>query len=260
MADADAGVPAVDPDTMVPTSMDPATMDPDTMVPTSMDPAQDGMMPEGGATAPEEMAELRPCITEGSQIQFIGDSYSTYALAHGPMATFMTERAREAGALPARESYRDRAVAGTTIAAGAAQIPQQWQAAKRDLPVHVVVMSASGNDVIIFRQDCNQPGAEDRAECQEVVMTSLNAGQKMWDDMKASGVTDVIWFWYPHTPGGSGNGISDYTYDRLVDMAASASTASFHVHMVPTVDIFEGHPEYFALDNLHAYMIVDRRS
>jgi len=38
----------------------------------------------------------------------------------------------------------------------------------------------------------------------------------------------------------------------LVDLAASVTTDTFRVHMVPTVDIFEGHSEYFYSDGLHA--------
>jgi lysophospholipase L1-like esterase len=52
---------------------------------------------------------------------------------------------------------------------------------------------------------------------------------------------------------GTGNTISDYTYPMIVDLAKSVSTDDFHVWVVPTVDIFKDHPEYFyAGDNLHA--------
>lgn len=214
---------------------------------------------DAGTMPPATQAAQRPCISAGNQVVFIGDSYSNYAIAHRPLADFMEELARPAGALGARDNYRDLAVAGTTLASGSAAIQGQWRNAKSMKPIHVVVMDGGGNDVLIDNQACRAEGSEMMPQCQKVVMNSLNAAKKMWDDMKASGVTDVLFFWYPHIPGGlltgfqKGTSISDWTYPMLVDAAAAASSDTFHVQMVPTVDIFEGHPEYFyAPDGLHA--------
>jgi hypothetical protein len=49
-----------------------------------------------------------------------------------------------------------------------------------------------------------------------------------------------------------GTSISDYTYPMLDAIAKSATADTFHAYMLPTVEIFEGHPEYFYSDGLHA--------
>lgn len=201
---------------------------------------------------------LRPCVDDGSQVVVIGDSYCNYAIAHRPLVDFLEERARPAGALSAFGQYRDYSVAGTTMASGTAAIPGQWRTAKAVTPVHLVVMTGGGNDVLVDNPNCRPEGSENIPACQEVAAASLSAAEALWADMQASGVTDVIYFWYPHIPGGlltgyqSGTSLSDYAYANLEDAAAAASGDAFHVHMLPTTQIFAGHPEYFASDGLHA--------
>jgi lysophospholipase L1-like esterase len=210
---------------------------------------------EAGSAAP---AFKRPCVTAGSQVIFIGDSYSNYAIAHSPLAGLVTTRARKDGALTQAQSYTDYAVAGTTLAAPPADIQNQWNTNKSKKPIHVVVMDGGGNDVLINNTQCRPEGSETRAECKQVVQDSLDAAKMMFESMKMEGVSDVIFFWYPHIPGGlltggeTGTSISDYTYPMLEAIANSASTDTFHVSMVPTVAIFDGHPEYFYTDGLHA--------
>jgi lysophospholipase L1-like esterase len=212
----------------------------------------------GAAGMPEPMSTFkRPCVTEGKQVLFIGDSYSDYLVAHDPLAGLVTDRARKDGALPAGQSYNNKAVAGTTLAAPPADIQNQWTTNKSSKPV-AVVMDGGGNDVLINNQQCRPEGSEMRPDCMQVVQDSLDAAKMMFEDMKSSGVSDVIFFWYPHIPGGlltggeTGNSISDYTYPMLEAIAKAASTDTFHVYMVPTVEIFTGHPEYFYSDGLHA--------
>ena len=57
---------------------------------------------EAGTMAPPGVKS--PCITAGSQVVLIGDSYSNYFLAHTSMATLMTQRATMNMALPAGQS------------------------------------------------------------------------------------------------------------------------------------------------------------
>jgi lysophospholipase L1-like esterase len=200
----------------------------------------------------------RPCIQDGKEVVFIGDSYSNYAIAHRPLASFLGEIAAKEGALMAGDSYRDLAVAGTTLAAPPADIPNQWETAKATKPIKVVVMTGGGNDVLINNQQCRAEGSESKADCKEVVQNSLDTAKKLFTDMQGTGVSDVLYFWYPHIPGGlltgyeRGTSISDYTYPMLEAIAKSASTDTFHVYTVPTVAIFENHPEYFYSDGLHA--------
>lgn len=214
----------------------------------------------GGAAGGEGSSEAfkRPCIQSGQEVVFIGDSYSDYAIAHQPLASFMEELAVQDGALMAGDSYRNLAVAGTTLATPPAAIPGQWTDAMSSTPIKLVVMTGGGNDVLIDNTQCRADGAEEREDCQTVVANSLSKAEELFASMQETGVSDVMYFWYPHIPGGAltgyetGSTISDYTYPMLEALAESASTDTFHVSMVPTVAIFEGHPEYFYSDGLHA--------
>jgi lysophospholipase L1-like esterase len=200
----------------------------------------------------------RPCVKAGDEVVFIGDSYSNYAVAHRPLADFMEQLAVKDGALMSGQNYRNLAVAGTTLAAPPAAIPGQWEDAKRTKPIKVLVMSGGGNDVLINNQQCRPEGSEQRTDCKMVVQNSVDTAKMMIQDMKAAGVTDVIYFWYPHIPGGlltgyeSGASMSDYTFPMLKSQAEAASTETFHAQMIPMVKIFEGHPNYFYSDGLHA--------
>jgi lysophospholipase L1-like esterase len=200
----------------------------------------------------------RPCISTGNEVVFIGDSYSDYAIAHQSLASFMEKLAVKDGALKQGDHYRNLAVAGTTLAAPPAGIQSQWEGTKSMKPIKVVVMTGGGNDVLINNQQCRAEGSEKLADCKQVVQASLDAAKMLFESMKATGTSDVLYFWYPHIPGGlltggeRGASISDYTYPMLVDIAKAASTDTFHVYTVPTVDIFEGHADYFYSDGLHA--------
>lgn len=211
-----------------------------------------------GGSSGETSAFQRPCVSAGKEVVFIGDSYSVYAIAHKSLASFMETLARKDDALGATDTYRNLAVAGTTLAAAPAAIPGQWEGTKAMQPIHAVVMSGGGNDVLISNQQCRPEGSETRMDCQKVVQNSLDAAKTLFTSMQSAGVSDVLYFWYPHIPGGlltggeKGTSISDYTYPMLEAVAKAASTDTFHVYTVPTVDIFEGHPEYFYSDGLHA--------
>lgn len=191
---------------------------------------------------------------------FIGDSYSNYDTAHQSLASLMATLAITDGALKQGDMYRDRAVAGTTLAAPPAAIPSQWDSNKAMKPIKVVVMDGGGNDVLIANPQCEPDGSEKDPGCQMVVKGSMDALMSMWPDMQKEGVSDVVMFWYPHMPGvgilnsqGTGNTISDWTLPMIQDLAKSLTTDTFHVWVVPTADLFEGHPElFYAGDNLHA--------
>jgi hypothetical protein len=200
----------------------------------------------------------RPCVSSGNEVVLIGDSYSDYPPAHQSLASFMEALATKAGALATGDHYRNLAMAATTLAQPPAGIQSQWQGTKSMTPIKAVVMDGGGNDVLLNTPQCRPEGSEKNAECMQVVQDSIDAAKMLLESMKETGVSDVVYFWYPHIPGGaltgfeSGISISDYTYPLLVDVANAATTDTFHVYMVPTVEIFEGHPDYFFSDGLHA--------
>jgi lysophospholipase L1-like esterase len=215
-----------------------------------------GMTGGTGGTTPTSMAVGAPCITAGSQVVFIGDSYSRYGLAHEPMSTYMQQRAVMGGALMAGDRYADYAAAGTTLAGAFASIPPQWENNKSKVPIHLVIMDGGGNDVLIDNQACLADDSHMVPMCMAVVDRSMMMAKTLWASMKAAGVKDVIWFWYPHIPGipqGNGHDINDYTLELLIKLAAEASVDDFRVHMVDTIPIFMGKEStFFAFDGVHA--------
>jgi lysophospholipase L1-like esterase len=196
----------------------------------------------------------QPCLKDPKNVVFIGDSYIDYAIAHLPLYDLVADRAVMDGALKAGQAYTNKAVAGTTMAADGilAKIPTQWDAAKAsNKMIQLVIMDGGGNDVLISNMQCKAVGSAKNATCQKVVEDTLTAATKMITDMKASGVTEVIYFFYPHAPTG-GAEMTDYTLPLLRARCASVSDASFQCRIVDLVPVFEGHPEWYASDDIHA--------
>jgi lysophospholipase L1-like esterase len=216
-----------------------------------------GMTGGTGGTTPPTMAVGAPCITAGSQVVFIGDSYSNYAIAHTSVSTMMEQRATMGGALMAGGQYADYSAPGTTLAGTFASIPPQWENNKSKVPIHLVIMDGGGNDVLIDNPSCLAANSHMNATCMAVVDRSMMMAKTLWASMKAAGVKDVIWFWYPHIPGalsGNGHDINDYTLEILIKLAAEATTDDFRVYMVDTIPLFSAFPdsEVYFPDGVHA--------
>ena len=206
-----------------------------------------------GTTAPTPLNA--PCITAGSQVVFLGDSYSSYALAHTDLYILMGQRASMNGALPMGMRYVNYAVAGTTLAVVGAQIPGQWTSASAAKPIYLVIMDGGGNDVLIDNMQCLADGSQNDAGCKMVVANSVAKAKEMWASMKMAGVSDVIWFWYPHIPGavaGTGHDINDYGLAEMQKAAKEATTEGFRPVMIDTIPAFEGHDDYYFPDGIHA--------
>jgi hypothetical protein len=207
----------------------------------------------GAGSVPSEGGKVKhACLKSPNNMVFVGDSYVNYFVAHTELNVLVAQDAVKDGALKQGQTYPDYAVAGTTIAAAPAQIPGQWTQAKAaNKNIQFVVMDGGGNDVLINNMQCKVDGAAKDPTCQQVVMNSLDAGTKMMTDMKASGVTEVVYFFYPHPPTG-GWEIDDYTIPMLKDRCASLSDAKFQCRVVDTVPIFQGHDDWYASDGIHA--------
>jgi hypothetical protein len=151
--------------------------------------------------------------------------------------------------------YTDYAVAGTTLQNKISGIPSQWNTAKSRTPIHLVIMDGGGNDVLIDNPTCLRDNSQETALCKMVVEGSVTVARELLNSMKTTGVRDVIWFWYPHIPGGingDGHDINDYGLEKMKVLATEVSTDMFHVYMLDTIPIFEGHMEYFFADGIHA--------
>jgi hypothetical protein len=194
------------------------------------------------------------CLKKSSQVIFIGDSYINYGLAHTLLSTLIEQRAIKDGALKSGETYRNYAVPGTALAAPNAlgMIAPQWDmAVAADPDIKFVIMDGGGNDVLLDNRQCLAAGSDKDAACQKVVADSLKVGADLMNKMKAGGVTDDIYFFYPHVPAG-GDDINDYGLMQLQAQAMTLATPTFRTYVEDTIPLFEGHPDYFASDGIHA--------
>lgn len=142
----------------------------------------------GGAGGSMEPAACMKGTVEATEVVFIGESFIA---ATGAIPRFTTQLAREAGAIGMNESYRSFAVSGTQLTTGA--IPMQYQNARREAAVKVVLMDGGGNDLLIGSRCTN--GFD--AACKQVVDVVVD----LFAEFKTDGVTDVVYFFYPDPMG-----------------------------------------------------------
>jgi lysophospholipase L1-like esterase len=213
----------------------------------------------GGAAGMAGMAGMggmtnKPaCLKNPGEVVFLGDSYVDYVVAHPNLETLVSNDAVKDGALMTGQAYRSYAVAGATMAAASLNmIPPQWPNAKTaSADIKVVIMDGGGNDVLINNPQCKNPGSQNDATCKMVVTNTIQAVGNLIDDMKKTGVGDLIYFFYPHAPTG-GADISDYALGILQNSAKLVTTADFRMYVVDLVPLFNGHSDYYYLDGIHA--------
>jgi lysophospholipase L1-like esterase len=197
----------------------------------------------GTTTAP-------PCITNPQQVVIIGDSYVTGASSPALQPAL-------AALVPDAASYRNYAVAGTSMGNG--QIPSQFDTAAQQNPdINLVIMTGGGNDVLVLNRQCLSAGSSTNAQCQGVIQTAIDAATTMFQKMHTVGVSDVIYFFYPHLPttsllgGAYANEILDYSYP-LTKASCDDALAQVGVacHFIDLRPVFEGHTDYIGLDGVH---------
>ena len=204
---------------------------------------------------------MPPCIRGGEDLALVGDSYINYQQNLEPR---LTQRAIADGALAQGERFDDHAVAGTQLANGFALIPPQWSAAdgaknavstpfggSREGPPKFMVMDGGGNDIIIANMMCEADGVgnDQNPSCQKSATDGIDAGFTMMEDMKASGVAQVLWFYYPNAPIG-GADILDWAFESVSTRCHDISDDTFQCYLVDLRPVFEGKP-WFAGDNIH---------
>ena len=182
-----------------------------------------------------------PCIGNANEVLVVGDSYVAYA---NPLVPPLEADATQDGQLAAGQHYRNLAVPGTFIA----QIENQWKSGKAGSKY--VIMDGGGNDILLGAPQCLAAGSDTVKGCTDIVDRAVETGQRMFDDMKASGVAGVVYFFYPHVPAG-GDDILDYAVPLIQERCAGASTDTFSCTFVDTRAAFMGHPEHFFGDGIH---------
>jgi hypothetical protein len=205
---------------------------------------------DGGSAGTGGESDDSPCLTAGRDLVLIGDSYVNYIESIGPR---LSELARAAGALSAGDYFDDHAVPGTSMAANVPLIPPQWAEARAANPgIKFVVMDGGGMDVLLWHPEClaDGSGIENNAGCQTAMTDALAAANMLVSDMKASGVREVVYFWYPHMPAG-GADILDWSFPMFKTMCEDKSDSAFHCNMLDTRPLFAGHDDWFMIDGIH---------
>jgi hypothetical protein len=207
-------------------------------------------LPEGGSIAPPAEHKT-PCITKGNQVALVGDSYIEYINSLTPL---LESRATKEGALMQGDHYNNQAVPGSSLAVGLLLIAPQWDAAKRAAPdgTKYVVMDGGGNDVLLYNMQCLSDGSSKDPGCQQVSDDASAVAKEIMMDMKATGVSDVLYFFYPHVPAGGQDILDNYSGPSAKKQCEEELTdPNFRCHFVPLVDAFEGHPDYISSDGIH---------
>ncbi len=205
---------------------------------------------EGGADTGPVTTALPPCITSASQVVGFGDSYAAIPVS---VIAKVSALAAADGSIPAGQSYRDYSVPGTIMGSPTlpGNIPPQWDMAKAADPnITTIIMDGGGNDIIGTLLCLDDAMAQDPG-CTSVVADVIAVARNMVADVKATGVADVIYFLYPDVPLG-GHAILGYAVEEAKKFAAELTDETFRVHIIDTRPVFEGHPEYFGLDPIHA--------
>jgi lysophospholipase L1-like esterase len=185
------------------------------------------------------------CLTKGTELALVGDSWVHYDLGE-VLAPRLEKRAKAAGALPSG-GYNDQAIAGTSMAnGGLGLIPDQWPSVKTAARIagtttKFVVMDGGGNDVLLGNTICLDNGKmrDQDPTCQKTVADALAAGKKLVEQMKADGVGQVIYYYYPHVPAG-GWDVLDYALPMVKSMCEANSDETFQCYFIDTRDAFQG--------------------
>jgi lysophospholipase L1-like esterase len=200
-----------------------------------------------------------PCVTKGSQIIVVGDSYlnigDTAAMPH----RYTEERARADGSLGATDAYRQYAVPGTSMANG--QIPGQLtQAINADRDIKAVIMTGGGNDILINNRQCLSTGSSQNASCRAAVQAAVDASRQMMQTGANAGISDVVYFFYPHVvpgllTGTNPNEILDYALPlakAACDSAFQATNGRSRCHFIDMRPPFAGkEAQYIKPDGIH---------
>ncbi len=229
-----------------------------------------GALTTGGTTGAGGAGPgLKPkCLTKGSQVITIGDSYINWA-SH----TFPADLNKEA-AQTFRPTY---AIGGMSMATGGiplgpppgvAFIPDQFPYAyKADPDIVAVVFDGGGNDVLIpaatYAQGAqckNSADSANVADCKAIVQAALDASTKMVQAISDKGIRDVVYFFYPHVPEGTAiggahpNAILDYSMPKARDLCATAESVTggkTRCHFVDMIPVFQGQSNVFAPGDIH---------
>jgi hypothetical protein len=141
--------------------------------------------------------------------------------------------------------YRHYAVAGTTVLSEV--IPNQYESAKTiNKNIKTVIMTGGGNDVIMDMTMAPQCAAGTDACKERILQVAARLG-KLWNEMSADGVRDIVYINYAKGAG-TGTGDIDVTDQYKTIIAAVPPPLVFH--WIETTDVVNGR----LLDTIHPTM------
>jgi lysophospholipase L1-like esterase len=174
-----------------------APMDGSITIITPIEPQPEGgsvVTPEDASVATSDAGDAGPPRWSTREDLGKGDGKDVITIGDSWMAGPLNGAGIQAGLDREGTDYRHYAVTATTLLSG--QIPGQYDRAKRANPkISTVIMTAGGNDVM-FSGGCNT-----KAECQ-VISDKISDGlDKLWSQMAADGVQDVVYIQYANVAG-----------------------------------------------------------
>ncbi|HEX4475014.1 MAG TPA: SGNH/GDSL hydrolase family protein, partial [Polyangiaceae bacterium] len=246
-------------------------------------------------------ASLPACITKASQIVLVGDSYITgfgspqlqkdalvpklaaavgwrnYAVAGISMATGgLFNTSNPPGFIPLEFDDTTKAsldVLGASGDAPPTTSPVTKGVLQDDPDVKLVIMTGGGNDFLLqdattipfLGSSCvDETNNSKDPVCQGIVSKALTAATTLMTHAANSGVKDVIYYFYPHLPGGglggsNPNELLDYAYPlakSLCDSAITTTGGKLNCHFVDLRTPFknaggDGNTANFAGDDVH---------
>lgn len=174
-----------------------------------------------------------------NQVVLLGDSF--FAATH-QAAAYLESFARNAGALPPGERYRDNStLTSNSLALSGDGIAEQYARAVTEAPVRVVIMNGGGADVLLG--SCN---ASD-ASCA-VLDAAANALKDLFPRMASDGVQHVVYAFYPD-PADATLRARMNTLRPLIQSACAS--APLPCHFIDLRPVFAGHAEYVQGDGLN---------
>lgn len=166
-----------------------------------------------------------PGPTPGGSVLLIGDSY--VAINNNNFGKELMRLARAAGALGATDVYKDRSISGTQMVGGIFPIPGQYDGENNsDGHIKTVIMDGGGNDVLVGNRSCIDTEAPPANQsCVTTVNNAVSAAKTLLAKMANDGVEDVVYFFYPHLPGGDLGGkkeLENATVDYAIPLVKGA--------------------------------------
>jgi hypothetical protein len=189
----------------------------------------------GGATTPSACTKG---TVKAGEVVFIGESFIALS---GAIPRDVTQLARQAGAIGMTDSYRTYAVSGTQLTTG--EIPMQYTRAKSEGAVKVVLMDGAGNDLLLGNR-C-QSGFD--PTCMQIV----SVVQTLFKTMKADGVTDVVYFFYPDPMGIGAQIKSAMDILRPEMKKACDGSTDLRCIWVDQRETWDGNYDKFTADGIH---------